>query len=126
MRVIRLLVSVVAMPILLAAPVTAATGLYAPESLDRWFRIETHVERGTKGPVVWGHVYNKTNLHAEKMVVRVDALDASGAVMGSTTTWVAGLVPATNRAYFETRAPEGARYRVEVVSFDWTGRGSGN
>jgi hypothetical protein len=124
MRMIRFLV--IAALILTARTVTAATVIYAPQSLDRYFRIETHVERGAKGPVVWGYVYNNTNLHAERMVVQVDALDASGAVVGSTTTWVPGLVPPTYRAYFETRAPEGAQYRVQVLSFDWTGRGGGS
>jgi len=124
MRMIRFLV--IAVLVLAAATVTAATEIYAPQSLERYFRIETHVERGAKGPVVWGYVYNNTNIHAERMIVKVDALDASGAVIRSTTTWVPGLVPATYRAYFETRVPEGAQYRVQVLSFDWTGRGGGN
>ena len=117
-------VVVFAMLVLAARSVSA--GLFVTQSLDRWFRIETHVERRARGPVVWGYVYNNTNLHAEKMTVKVETLDAAGAVIGSTTTWVPGLVPATNRAYFETRAAEGAQYRVQVLSFDWTGRGSGN
>jgi len=123
MRMIRFLV--IAVLVLTAGTVTAATEIYAPQSLERYFRIETHVERGAKGPVVWGYVYNNTNIHAEKMIVKVDALDASGAVIRSTTTWVPGLVPATYRAYFETRVPEAAQYRVQVLSFDWTGRGGG-
>ena len=116
---------IVAVLVFTAGTVTAAE-IYTPESLDRYFQIETHVERGAKGPVVWGYVYNKTNIIAERMVVQVDALDASGALIRSTTTWVPGLVPATYRAYFETRAPEGAQYRVRVLSFDWTGRGGGS
>ena len=120
---IRLL-TVIAVLALTAGGVSAQ--LFAPESLERWFRIETHVEHRAQGAVVWGYVYNNTNLHAEKMTVQVDALDAAGAVTGSTTTWVPGLVPATYRAYFETRAPAGTQYRVRVLSFDWTGRGSGN
>lgn len=124
MRTIRFLV--IAVLVLTAGTVTAATEIYAPQSLDRYFRIETHVERRAKGPIVWGYVYNNTNLPAERMVVQVDALDPSGAVVGSTTTWVPGLVPATYRAYFETRVPEGAQYRVRVLSFDWTGRGGGS
>lgn len=123
MRLIRLVT--IAMLVLTAGTVSAQ--IYAPESLARYFSIETHVERRAKGPVVWGYVYNNTNLPAERMTVRVDALDGSGGVTGSATTWVPGLVPANNRAYFEARAPEGAQYRVQVVSFDWLGRGgSGN
>ena len=123
MRTIRLLV--IAILVLTAGTVAAASEIYAPQSLERYFRIETHVERDAKGPIVWGYVYNQTNLHAERMVVEVDVLDASGAQIRSTTTWVPGLVPATNRAYFETRVPEGPQYRVRVLSFDWTGRGGG-
>ncbi len=123
MRLIRVVVAIVVLA--LTAGVAPAQTLYAPESLDRWFRVETHVERRAKGPVVWGYVYNNTNLLAERMTVQVEAFDASGAVIGTTTTWVPGLVPATYRAYFETRAPEAAQYRARVLSFDWTGRGAG-
>ena len=51
--------------------------------------------------------------------------DEAGKVVGATTTWVLGGVPAENRTWFETRVPAAASYRVEVVSFDWIGRGGG-
>ena len=44
-------------------------------------------------------------------------------VVGETTTWVLGGVPGHNRAWFSTRVPEAANYRVEILSFDWIPRG---
>jgi len=34
-----------------------------------------------------------------------------------------GGVPSNNRTWFQTRVPQAAKYRVEIVAFDWTGRG---
>ena len=50
-------------------------------------------------------------------------LDAAGNVVGSTTTWVLGGVPANNRTWFTTHVPAAAGYRVEILSFDWGSRG---
>ena len=122
---VRAMGLVIVLVLLVSAAATASAQIYVPESLDRYFRIESHVERKAKGPVVWGYVYNKTNIHVERMVIKVEALDAAGAVIGSRSEWVHGLVPANDRAYFEVRVAEGAGYRVQVESFDWTGRGGG-
>jgi hypothetical protein len=114
---------------LLAPLLLASTGLaapnYAPESLERYFRLDWQTAAGPRGTVLSGYVYNKYSLFADRMQLRIDQLDAAGKVVGSTTTWVLGGVPAENRAWFETRVPAAASYRVEVVSFDWLGRGGG-
>ncbi len=123
MRLFRLAVAAAAIALTVGA--ASAQTLYAPASLDRWFRIETHVEHKGSRTVVWGYVYNNTNVAAERMTIQVEALDASGTVIGTKSTWVFGIIPATYRSYFETPAPEGAEYRARVLSFDWTGRGSG-
>ena len=114
---------------LLAPLLLASTGLaapnYAPESLERYFRLDWQTAAGTRGTVLSGYVYNKSSLFADRMQLRIDQLDAAGNVVGSKTTWVLGGVPAENRTWFETRVPAAASYRVEVVSFDWIGRGGG-
>lgn len=114
---------------LLAPLLLASTGLaapnYAPESLERYFRLDWQTAAGPRGTVLSGYVYNKYSLFADRMQLRIDQLDAAGNVVGSTTTWVLGGVPAENRTWFETRVPAAASYRVEVVSFDWLGRGGG-
>jgi hypothetical protein len=55
----------------------------------------------------------------------LEGLDASGRVVGTTTTWVLGGVPPNNRAWFQTPVSPAATYRVEILSFDWVGRGGG-
>jgi hypothetical protein len=59
------------------------------------------------------------------MQLAIDRLDASGNVIGTSTTWVLGEVPPTNRAYFTTRVEPAASYRVRILSFDWIGRTGG-
>jgi hypothetical protein len=97
---------------------------YAQESLDRYFRLEWQVARDARGPRLSGYVYNLYHLNTDRMRLRIDGLDASGAVTGSSTTWLPW-VPAENRAYFDARVPDAPAYRVQVLSFDWVGRGGG-
>ena len=82
-----------------AALLTGAAGvsaqIYAPQTLERYFRLEWDVTRGRKGPVVEGYVYN--------------------------TGWV----PMAGRAYFRASVSDAARYRVQVLSFDWARSGGG-
>jgi len=110
-----------------AALLTAAPGvsaqLYAPQSLERYFRLEWEVTRGRKGPAIEGYVYNQAVWTAGRMRLQIDRLDASGKVVGSSTVWVLGQVRTDSRAFFTASVPEAASYRVQVLSFDWTGRG---
>ena len=110
-----------------AALLTAAPGvsaqLYAPQSLERYFRLEWEVTRGRKGPAIEGYVYNQAVWTAGRMRLQIDRLDASGKVVGSSTVWVLGQVRTDSRAFFTASVPEAASYRVQVLSFDWSGRG---
>ena len=90
--------------LLLVSTVTARP-LYAPESLERWFRLEWNVRPGPAGPMLEGYVYNKTDMEAERMQVSIEQLDAAGTVIGETTTWVLGNLPARNRSYFQAHVP---------------------
>ena len=111
-----------------AALLTSAAGVsaqdYAPQSLERYFRLEWEVTRGRKGPAIEGYVYNAAMRPADRMRLQIERLDASGKIVGSTTIWVFGGVPVNSRAYFSASVPDATSYRVQVLSFDWTGLGT--
>ena len=103
---------------------SAAAANYAQGTLDRYFRFEYKVTPSAARPVVSGYVYNMNpGTPAERMQLSVESLDASGNVIGKSSTWVLGNVPPGNRAYFSASAVPGASYRVQVLSFDWGSRG---
>src|SRR2546428_13493167 len=112
-----------------AALITGAVGvsaeIYAPESLERYFRLEWEVTRGRKGPGIEGYVYNQAMRTAEHMRLQIERLDATGKVVGSSRAWVFGTIRADGRAYFSASVPEAPSYRVRVLSFDWNGAGGG-
>jgi hypothetical protein len=93
---------------------THAAELYAPETLDRYFKLEWARE----GRKVNGYVYNTGNRRAAHMILLVEGLDGDGKPVAKTTTWVSD-VPPNNRAFFEVAVPTAAAYRVSVQSFDW-------
>ena len=121
----------VGLALVLAAVVSIATGSaaaanYAQESLDRYFRIEYQVEPSAARPVVSGYVYNMhPGLPADRMQLAIEALDASGKVVGTSSTWILSGVPAGNRGYFSAPVVPAASYRVQVLFFDW-GKGGGS
>ena len=124
MRLVRLaLVLVAVVPV--ATGRAAAAANYAQESLDRYFRIEYQVEPSAARPVVSGYVYNMhPGLPADRMQLAIEALDASGKVVGTSSTWIVGGVPAGNRGYFSATVVPATSYRVQVLFFDW-GKGGG-
>ena len=111
-----------------AALLTGATGasaqLYAPQTLERYFRLEWEVTRGRKGPAIEGYVYNNGPRSVEHMRLQIQRLDTSGKVVGSSTVWVLGSIPMDGRAYFGVSVPDATSYRVQVLSFDWTRGGA--
>ena len=63
-----------------------AASNYAQESLDRYFRIEYQVEPSVARPVVSGYVDNMhPGLPADRMQLAIEALDASGKVVGTSS-----------------------------------------
>jgi len=95
-----------------------AASNYAQESLDRYFRIEYQVEPSVARPVVSGYVDNMhPGLPADRMQLAIEALDASGKVVGTSSTWIPGGVPAGNRGYFRALVVPAASYRVQVLFF---------
>ena len=121
----RTAVLAVVVGVLLAGATAARGQIYAPESLQRYFRLEWTVKGSAKGSLIQGYVYNQGMLRADRMTLRVDRLDSAGAVIGTSTVWVLGDVPLDGRAYFEATVPAATGYRVQVLSFDWMGRGGG-
>lgn len=109
-------------PLLLISTALAGPN-YAPGSLDPHFQLEWRVTNEARGTRIEGFVYNRSRLIADRMRLSIEQLDAAGNVVGTTTTWVLGTVPADNRAWFQATVPAAASYRVEILSFDWLGRG---
>jgi hypothetical protein len=108
----------------LLATDSAVAANYAQETLDRYFRIEYQVAQSASRPVMSGYVYNTNpGTPAERMQLSIEGLDASGKVVGTSSTWVLGGVPPGNRAYFTTAVMPAASYRVQVLFFDWGSRG---
>ena len=71
-----------------------------------------------------GYIYNEAGIGAERMLLAVERLDASGQVAGCSTVWVPGAVPADQRAYFAALVPDAsARYQVRILSFSWASKG---
>jgi hypothetical protein len=97
-------------------------------SVDSDLRVEWTDSEDRRGrPVVSGYVYNqRAGTYAVSVRLRVEALDGSGQVVGSTIGYVLGEVPPANRAYFEIKAPaKAASYRVTIESYAWRAYGAG-
>jgi len=106
MRGIRVALVLVTVSLMAAGSAVAAN--YAQETLDRYFRIEFQVSAGSPRPVVSGYIYNMNGgLPADRVRLSIERLDAAG-----------------NRAYFSAPVEPAASYRVQVLSFDWVGRGT--
>jgi hypothetical protein len=117
--------SVVLASLLLVVPAAVGAQSYAMQGIERYFRVESELTQGRRGPVVAGYVYNTYGNAAGNVRLIVEGLDAGGQVASSTIFPLLDEVPPGNRAYFEIPAPRGGTtYRVRVLSFDPVGRGS--
>jgi len=115
---------VLALVLIGIVPVSAQT-LFAPESLQRYFRVDWQPTQNRRGPGIEGYVYNTSYRSAQRVSLRIERVDASGSVVGSSTVWIPGDIPMSDRVYFSTAVPTAASYRVQILSFDWTCQGSG-
>jgi hypothetical protein len=121
----RRIVCVMTIGLVLTGWVAASAQIWAPESLDRFFRLEWEVKQARKGPMIEGYIYNFSAQNAERLQLQIDRLDNTGGVVGTSTVWVLGEVPKNNRAYFGASVVAAASYRVQVLSFDWVCNGGG-
>jgi len=106
----------------------AARAQVQMRSVESDLRVEWTGSEDRRGrPVVSGYVYNqRAGSYAVSVRLLVEALDGSGQVAGSTTGYVLGDVPPSNRSYFEIKAPaKAASYRVTIESFAWRAYGAG-
>jgi hypothetical protein len=95
---------------------------------DADLRLEWTATEDRRGrPIVTGYVYNlRGGSYATSVRLLVEALDASGATVGSTSGWLFGDVPPSDRSYFEIKAPpRAASYRVSIQTFSWRTYGAG-
>jgi hypothetical protein len=107
-----------------STPALAQT-IYVPETTERNFRVEFQVVQKRKGPEVEGYVYNRGHQAAQRVLLQIQRVDASGAVVGSSNMWLPGEVPMESRAYFSAAVTDAASYRVQVLSYDWACQGGG-
>jgi len=110
---------------LLGVSTVIAGPLYAPETLERYFRVEWQTRPGPAGATLDGYVYNKSDMPATGMQINIEQLDAGGNVVGQTREWVLGDVPAGGRAFFTAHVPAAASYRVTVLTFSWIDKRAG-
>jgi len=106
----------------------AARAQVQTRSAESDLRVEWTGSEDRRGrSVVSGYVYNqRAGSYAVSVRLLVEALDGSGQVAGSTTGYVLGDVPPSNRSYFEIKAPaKAASYRVTIESFAWRAYGAG-
>jgi hypothetical protein len=103
------------------APVVASAGpVHADDTLQRYFQLEWTATAGARGPEVAGYVENLGNVPFERMRLVVEQLDPGGVVIGTSTTYVMGVVTPRHRSYFTSRVPAATAYRVRILSFDWS------
>ena len=86
---------------------------------DRFFALEWAGGERRGKPNVNGYIVNNYRVRAGNVRLRIESLDAAGAPVATTETWIPD-VPAGGRVYFEApvrqRAP---RYRVSIIGWDW-------
>jgi len=123
---------VVSMAVLAALLIGLSAGMARAQvqagSIDANLSVEGIGSEDRRGRrIVSGYVYNRrAGTYAADVLLLVEALDGSGQVVGSTTAYVMGDVPPSNRSYFEVKAPApAASYRVTVRSVAWRGYGAG-
>ena len=88
------------------------------ESAD--FTVEARPGTRTGRPAVEGYVYNKRSWRATRVLLRVESLDAAGAVLASGVRPLDREIPFGERVYFEVPAPVAApAYRVSVEYVFW-------
>ena len=124
-----LLATMLALPVGALSPTGQAAAFGAASSVDARIRLDWEVRTRHGRPVIQGYVYNDYLRAASNVLLLVETLDTSGAVIAREVGFVRGVVAFNDRSYFEVpvKTP-GAAYRVSVTAFDWRdsgGAGSG-
>jgi hypothetical protein len=75
---------------------------------------------GKRPLIVEGYVYNKRSWRATRVLLRVESLDAAGAVLATSIRPLNREIPLSDRVYFEVPALVAApAYRVSVEYVFW-------
>ena len=106
------------------APVLPTGGGVTTDTND--FRVEAHSDSRRDRPVAVGYVYNKRGLQATHVQLRIETLDAAGAVVASDVRFLDREINPNDRVYFEVPpSAAGAAYRVTVQYVSWQPGGGG-
>jgi hypothetical protein len=83
------------------------------------FRFEFGYTESHRGVAIAGYVYNPLPWRITNVRLQVESVDATGAVVASSSGWVLGDVAARGRGYFYVPVPaQAATYRPSVQAFD--------
>ena len=87
---------------------------------EQFFKLDWVATQQGGRPAVAGHVLNDWGFGARRIRLLVDELDAQGAIVWQTISWLGFDLPPGSRAPFiiAVRHPT-PNYRVRVFSFDW-------
>ena len=119
-----LLATMLILPVGALYPTGPAAALSATSSVDARIRLDWEVGTRHGRPVIQGYVYNDSLRAAFNVLLLVETLDASGAVIARGVGFVRGVVAFNDRSYFEVPLKAaGASYRVSVTGLDWTSGG---
>ncbi len=121
MHRLRLVVAAVACTLAACAPLFSSPGV-TTETGD--FTVEAHADTWRGRPIVAGYIYNKRALRATRVQLRVEGLDAAGAVIASDLRFLDREIDASDRVYFDVAPPVPApAYRVTVAYVFWRAAG---
>jgi hypothetical protein len=116
----RALVGAMVVLALVASDASAAGPTHVDDTFERYFRLDWQAMPSARGPEIAGYVENVGNVPVDRMRLTIERLDAAGAVIGTSTTWVMGIVTPKHRNYFTTRVAAAPAYRVRILTFDWS------
>jgi hypothetical protein len=90
-----------------------------------FFHTDWSAKEDNKGHArISGYLYNDYGQAADQVPLGVTELNASGPPIAADLEPITDTVPASDRTYFDVKAPgHAASYRVAVCSFSWVGTG---
>ena len=92
----------------------------AMQGWEHYFRVDWEPVAKPGGREIAGYIYNNYGAAASNVQILAQGLDSSGALVGQQISWVQGMVPPLNRAYFTVPGlPDAPQYRVSVWAFDF-------
>src|SRR5881628_2230756 len=92
---------------------------------EKYFTIDWEPGRYRGRPSVRGYIANHWGLAATNLSLKVEGLDAAGAVTSTTIDRIPGDVAPGSRVYFEVLATPAPSYRLSVMTYTWVEGGGG-